>query len=329
MTLFGPDGSHHQFDQKMPSRPLILSDDDWARADFLIWRACLSRTPDRTFDPMRDAAMAHRVPFCAYHFPYPRDVSPAVEQARRLHECIGDTRIPVMMDWEHDGGVFARLDDLVAVVNEVRALGYRVTLTYTGRWFWSGYVGSPTMSGHGFDLVNSDYPDGYKLDDHRAIYNRAGGDQGRGWRGYGGLTPVLWQFTSSGRWGNRYSGVANHMDWNAYKGDAGGLHRWFYDPQYDDPPKPPPPPHTGSNPPVFDDEEDDMARVDLLVRDTGGQAYVTDMVSYANRVRENPEDDQSEAALLRDKWRCAARPDGSPWPLNDVETALIQRIARG
>jgi hypothetical protein len=91
-------------------------------------------------------------------------------------------------------------------------------------------------------------------------------DRGRGWKGYGGLNPVIWQFTSTGRWGNRASGAPNYMDWNAYKGDPGGLHRWFYDPMYDDPPLPAPSP---TPIPPTPNGDDDMGSSTASVRFQG------------------------------------------------------------
>jgi Glycosyl hydrolases family 25 len=171
------------------------------------------------------------VPFAAYHFVYEQPKHPAVDQALTFHESVGgDRSICCMLDWEsdtddncHPGGEpqHPTWDDVLAVADAIRELGHRCNLVYTGRWYWNEQ-GSPTLAGCGLDLVNSNYglkpwPDGGPVD----VYTARGGDDGPGWAGYGGLDPILWQYSCQTTWGNR------RVDFNAYKGDPAELNQWF------------------------------------------------------------------------------------------------------
>jgi lysozyme len=262
MTLFGPDGSRYQNGIRIPLA-------DWGKVAFVIWRASIGTRTDVSYPWARLQADLFAKAFVAYHFVYPTRAYPAAAQAATFHTAVKDTRVPCMLDWESDGTLAATFDELVAVAEAIRAVGHRVPLVYTGRWYWQA-KGSPRMTGYGFDLVNSHYGSNlvgelraayaarggdqglgwqgygdvrrrnlaaapFKIRAAGSIYASRGGDNGSGWNGYGGLTPVLWQYGSRVSFGNAA------MDMNAYKGDPGGLHRWFYDPAYEDRPVPPPP----------------------------------------------------------------------------------------
>jgi hypothetical protein len=134
-----------------------------------------------------------------------------------------------MIDWESDnddnchpdgGPQVPNFDDVLAVAAEIRKLGHKVALVYTGWSYWSEH-GKPTMSGHGFDLVNARYGAGNLVGTAEERYQAQGGDSGLGWGAYGGLTPVLWQFGDKITWGNR------NLDMNAYRGDPNLLNKWF------------------------------------------------------------------------------------------------------
>jgi hypothetical protein len=262
MTLFGPDGSRYQNGIRIPLA-------DWGKVAFVIWRASIGTRTDVSYPWARLQAGLFAKAFVAYHFVYPTRAYSAAAQAATFHTAVKDTRVPCMLDWESDGSLAAGWSDVAAVAEAIRATGHRVTLVYTGAWYWR-QKGSPRMTGLGVDLVNSDYgantpgplglarravrklaavelaADGdvrrrnlaaapFKIRAAGSIYASRGGDNGSGWNGYGGLTPVLWQYGSRVSFGNAA------MDMNAYKGDPGGLHRWFYDPAYEDRPVPPPP----------------------------------------------------------------------------------------
>jgi hypothetical protein len=233
MTCFGPDGSHHQ-------RDLVVNELDWAVTDFLLWRASIGRRPDETYKKWATAAKAHDTPFCAYHFVYTTDRHPADLQAETLHATVGDTSIPVMLDWEADGTQQPSFDDVTRVAHAIREVGYRVPLLYTGAWWWS-LKGKPTLAGHGFDLANAAYGNQKPTDTWEAEprYAALGGDSSKRWAGYGGLTPVMWQFSSRVRFGNAY------MDCNAIREPA-NLERWFkhWTPSTLTPVPPPAPPIT-------------------------------------------------------------------------------------
>lgn len=211
MTFFGPDGSHHQ-DGMTP---------DWNDLDFLIWRSSIGKRIDRTFNQFNNEARARDIPFCAYHFVYTLNNYPADLQADTCAQSVNNTDTPIMLDWESDGSISPGFDAVLAVANELRELGYRVPLLYTGQWYWA-QKGRPTLEGHGLDLVNSNYgnqkPTGTYTAEAR--YKELGGDTSTRWEvSYGGLKPSIWQFGSRIKWGDRY------MDMNAIR--VGNLSQWF------------------------------------------------------------------------------------------------------
>src|SRR5262245_10318397 len=208
MTVFGPDVSKWQEGLVPPTPPSI---------SFGLCRA----SKGAEIDPVVDNAIAwcetNSVPFCAYHFLVPLSVHDAVVQAAAFHEAVArDKTIPCMLDWERSSeGWEPSFNDALSVIDAIRKQGHKVALLYTGDWYWEK-KGKPTLSGHGFDLVAADY-DNSKTGTGPQIYAARGGDAGPGWTAFGGLTPVLWQFTDRATWGNK------QLDMNAYRGDPAVL----------------------------------------------------------------------------------------------------------
>src|SRR5271155_3104020 len=142
--------------------------------------------------------------FCAYHFLHAGN---GAGQASYAHGVVG-SGIPLMVDFEpayHSDGTIAsapQVSDAVDFINEYRALGGTVYLLYLPHWYWQGNLGQASLSpviGLGMLLVSSDYT-GYS-------------DTGPGWAAYGGMTPAIWQYTSTAT----LNGVSN-VDMNAYQG---------------------------------------------------------------------------------------------------------------
>lgn len=138
--------------------------------------------------------------FCAYHF---LQEGNGAAQAVHAHSVVGST--PLMLDVETENlhGVTSNpsVTDVVDFVNQYRALGGISYLLYLPRWYW-GDLGSPSLAPLielGLLLVSSNY----------TSYS----DSGPGWAPYGGMTPVIWQYTDSGT----LNGV-KPVDFNAYQG---------------------------------------------------------------------------------------------------------------
>lgn len=225
MTLFGPDGSTWQ-------TGIIIPQQDWDAIDFMIWR-CVTEggSLDNTWLWSKQQAEEHNKPFLAYSFlsADPRNLDEAVERT------IIDKSIPVMCDWEKTG---CTTDEMFTWVYDLRAKGYKVPLLYTGMGFWLSN-GSPTLSGHGFDLVVARYGDQSSTGEYEIEqrYNYMNAKYGATWNfNLGGLHPVFWQYGSRLRWGDRY------MDMNAFRGTKEDLSKWFkiWNPT---------PPPVGENPP--------------------------------------------------------------------------------
>ena len=142
--------------------------------------------------------------FCAYHFLHAGN---GAGQASYAYGRVG-SEVPLMIDCEptyNANGTIAsapQISDAVDFINEYRALGGTVRLLYLPHWYWQGNLGQASLSpviDLGMLLVSSDYT-GYSA-------------TGPGWAAYGGMTPVIWQYTSSAS----LNGVAN-VDMNAYQG---------------------------------------------------------------------------------------------------------------
>jgi hypothetical protein len=77
-------------------------------------------------------------------------------------------------------------------------------------------------------------------------------------------------------------------------------------------------------PPVVDipnAPDDDLEDPMLLVRHVDGRMFYTDMKHDAVYVTED------EGAMLRDKWGASVAPDSGPWPLNALESSVVERMA--
>jgi hypothetical protein len=134
--------------------------------------------------------------FGAYHFQWDSGAA----EAQHIHQVVGST--PLMLDVENPN-VQVTLAGVIALVHNYRALGGVVQLAYIPHWYWEGTMGSPSLvplQQLGVRIVSSYY----------GTYS----DSGPGWAGYGGITPVQWQYTDS----FSYGGMA--VDYNAFKGTA-------------------------------------------------------------------------------------------------------------
>jgi peptidoglycan hydrolase-like protein with peptidoglycan-binding domain len=155
------------------------------------------------YAPAKGRAAAAGAYFCAYHFLHAGN---GAGQASYAHSVVGSD-VPLMIDCEaaYTNGVLSsapQVSDIVAFVNQYRELGGKTYLLYLPHWYWQGDMGSASLTpviDLGMLLVSSDYT-GYS-------------DTGPGWAPYGGMTPVVWQYTSSAT----LNGVTN-VDMNAYQG---------------------------------------------------------------------------------------------------------------
>jgi hypothetical protein len=139
--------------------------------------------------------------FCfAYHF---LTTDNPQAQAEYCHQYL-DHGMPLMVDVETETqtGSKPSLRQNLDFVTHFRSLGGTVHLNYLPNWYWSSVWGSPDLAplkDLGLVLVSSDY---------------AGYGTHAGWAPYGGMTPTIWQYTSS---------VSLHgvpVDFNAFLGSG-------------------------------------------------------------------------------------------------------------
>lgn len=112
--------------------------------------------------------------------------------------------VPLMLDFEPAGSSAPTLADAVAFISAYRAAGGACWLAYLPHWYWLQLgLGAPDLKplrDLGMLLVSSAYPGAYP------------GDHGSGWQPYGGMSPVIWQYSSS------QALHGQRVDYNAYRG---------------------------------------------------------------------------------------------------------------
>lgn len=201
MTLFGSDISSYQAGLNVAHLPdayvLMKCTEDvgYIDADYPDWLAAVKASG--------------KLPV-AYHFIGPSD--PA-KQATHLAAHIIDRSVPVMVDFEDEGSFHPTLAQLLALDDAINAAGLHVALNYFPRWKW-GNLGSPSLTGltqRGIGLVSSNYPN-LTVAPAGQVYAADGGDSGSGWNAYGGVTPLLWQFS------DRVADGGQQVDMNAFRG---------------------------------------------------------------------------------------------------------------
>lgn len=201
MTIFGPDISSYQHGVNVAD----LSDP-------FVMLKCTEGTYyfDPDYDPWLVQAKTSKKLVIAYHF-VKTESSPQA-QAQWLFGHIGNTALPVMLDIETENASKPNLPFVLSVVDAMHERGLNVRLAYLPRWYWE-QIGSPDLTPlaqRGVGLVSSAYPSRGGQEPVPG-YAASGGDQGPGWASYGGVRPVLWQFTDSGL-------EQQQLDFNAFRG---------------------------------------------------------------------------------------------------------------
>jgi lysozyme len=192
MTVLFPDVSHYQ-------GGLNLSGAD----------ACIAKATqgtgynDPSYTNFRAQAAQLGIPFAAYHW---LDTTDAAAQARHAYAIVGST--PLMIDDEQN---VINVAHTLAFINAYRALGGRVILEYAPQWVWanSGRPDLRPIVSAGLAIVSSNYP--------AAGYS----DSGPGWGTYGGITPLIWQYTDK----RSFNGFA--IDFNGFRGTLDQLRALF------------------------------------------------------------------------------------------------------
>lgn len=215
MTVYGADVSRYQ-----PG--LSVAALRAAGAQFLIARASRGHdTHDPEYARFKAEAKTAGLPFAAYHFL--TDADPEA-QADNIAGVVG-RHTPIMLDLEPHETSRPTLPRALAVATALTARGRRPRMLYYPRWYWD-QTGRPDLTTSGLALVQSNYPHGYTRGGIRGLYP---GDTHNAWADQGGVTPLLWQYTSS----TVIPGyTANTVDADAFRGTladlrAENLFRWW------------------------------------------------------------------------------------------------------
>lgn len=122
------------------------------------------------------------------------------EPNRRSLAGMRDSAAQVTVDLASMPGVA----DICTFTDRYRARGGITWWVYLPRWYWQA-IGSPSLkplADRGLMLWSSDYG---------VPYTDAG--SGRGWQGYGGMTALTWQYSSTVRFGGQ-----QNVDFSAFRG---------------------------------------------------------------------------------------------------------------
>lgn len=166
----------------------------------VIARCSYGTVPDPQFAGIRERSAAGGHPFLAYH--YLTTGSSVKNQVDHVHQMVGDHQ-NLMIDFEAGSGHLGNFLGFADEYNSRADLGH-IVLGYIPHWYWQ-QVGSPSLTGltkRGCGLVSSSY----------GTYS----DHGVGWNAYGGVSPVIWQFSDS-----------HNIDTNAYRGTVAQLRALF------------------------------------------------------------------------------------------------------
>lgn len=320
MTIFGPDISSYQ-------AGLDLS--RLANASFVLAKTTEGTYyTDGDYQGWRRQCTSLGKPFVWYHFLSGED--PHAQAAHTLAH-VGDPKLPGMLDAEPAGTFRPTLAQMLAYVDAAHAVGLNLRLVYLPHWYWQ-QIGSPSLSGfaaRGVQLVSSAYPGG--AGGPAAIYP---GDGAAGWSSYGGMVPLLYQFT------NQASDGGQPLDYNAFRGTIDQLLAALRPPGSTPTPSPTP----------LSDPEDDMPIFDTGKIDTGVNVTTVILPPPANggaagwgNVWFSLGSDFGDAhvrvaAFVKDRWTNfhldlvvpaagpRVHPFGAPLP-TDVEKISITRLA--
>jgi len=241
------------------------------------------------------AAAAQGSLFFAYHMLHAGD---AAAQAAWCHANTG--AVPLMIDTEATEGSQPGVADVLGFTGAYRAAGGTVHLVYLPGWYWRD-IGSPSLAplaAAGLHLVSS-------------LYGAPYADDGPGWAPYGGMAPVIWQYTNSQDFGGQ------QVDFNAYRGTLTQLTALIHGVSPAAPPGPAQPAWAGSL------NGDDMSGV-LLPKGTPTPLTIPGWPSVPAGIRFTTVDGTEgtfTTGLLSVNWHGSSRPvsvavnpDGT-WPV--------------
>jgi hypothetical protein len=106
-----------------------------------------------------------------------------------------------MLDIEHyselaSSDMWPRWDDVRRFDDRWAEVESRVLVAYLPPWNWSKFLGQPDLREFRGPLIASNYPLNDTNVEYKLLYDRVGGNYGKGWATYGNRTPEGWQYSS-------------------------------------------------------------------------------------------------------------------------------------
>jgi len=147
---------------------------------------------DKQYHNFEQQAKALNITFSGYHFLIHSENYTPEDQAAWYFGFAKNT--PCMLDVEREGVSTPNVDDCNRFIKALEALGGRVWAVYYPRWYW-GITGG-NLASMGVPVVGSEY----------RPY-----DENRWPLPYGGITPAIWQYTSTPRDTNAFKGSVDEL----------------------------------------------------------------------------------------------------------------------
>lgn len=190
MTFFGHDVSDYQAGYQPKAGEFVIAKcTEGAHTHDPSWPTMLQRIKTAGAIPL------------AYHFLH--SDSTAADQAANTASAPGIHGVPIMVDAEVEGSSRPTVQTIADYTDLCRAKGLTVKLVYLPKWYWE-QIGSPSLApliARGLSLVSSAYPGGSGYP----------GDSGSGWDSYGGMTPLIWQYSDQPLDEDAYRGTAEQL----------------------------------------------------------------------------------------------------------------------
>lgn len=191
MTIFFPDVSHYNGLLNIDTMPALFAK---CSQGATLGDSTLN---NKNFSWYHSEADRLGIPIAGYHYLMASD---AGLQAQNAFNRLGTT-IPAMVDVEKGAGTLANTLSFIDAYRQRKGI---IHLVYLPHWYWV-QIGSPSLQpliDRQMVLISSSYPSkGYS-------------DDGVGWDSYGGMKPLIWQYTDARPFDN------TKVDFNAFAGTS-------------------------------------------------------------------------------------------------------------
>lgn len=192
MTLFGVDISNENFGgPDDPNLDTVVAFVQALSGEGFSWLEAKASQGNDFIDPtFATVAATTTLPLVAYHF---ADASDPNQQVQNYLKAVDGAKVPCMIDFElvdDWGAALLTLGDFLKLTAAFNAVGITPALNYFPEFYWDD-LGQPNLDDAGVNwLIAASWVEG-----NGYAYDLYPGDNSSYWGGYGGVEPVILQFT--------------------------------------------------------------------------------------------------------------------------------------